>query len=210
MSNNLAGLLTKLDTALGDPSDKTWSSTEKSDLITQSVAQMWPRVKRILDPTVTTIETDAGTYYYDLPEDVLAVSRVDWVDADGNSLGTLPGGTWEVTGDPQLGTGMLHVASAMIDASDGATLVLHAYGAYDVASYLITDDLIPEVIAVCRSKAYHHMIADRVRFEEWLGRQQTTNVSVNELIQAANEAANEAQREKSGNFVFQRPVPGRV
>lgn len=209
MANDLSTLNGKLATQLRDTSGTlVWASTEKDDLITWAVTGLWPRFSRPLDPTVTTVALVAGTYYYALPAGVKAVSRVDYYDANLVEYGPLHGRSWEIAGDAFYGTGKLHVSPAI--AEQGGTVRLNGYGIYDVTTNLIPDILIALVLAKARAEAYRRMGVDRVRFKEWLAKNQTQNVSVNELIHLINEADNEAIRlERSLPRTWQKPVPGR-
>lgn len=208
MANNAATLNTKLATALRDTTYATWTTGELDDLIAWSVARLFGRVSRPLDPTTTTITLVADTFYYSLPAGVLSVSRVDYLDTSGNELGPISGRAWELVGDTLLGTGKLHISPRIV-ASLG-TLRLHGYGRYDVSTNLIADDYVPLVLARARAEAYRRVMSDRERFKTWLARNQTQNVSINEMLQVINEADAEANRLARETHVWQKPVPGRA
>jgi hypothetical protein len=93
LSNTTAILKGVLDTALLDSDNTVWTNAEKTQLITWALAEMWPRVKRVLDPTATAIDIEEGTYFYTLPDGVMAVSSVDFVNDAGDEMGPLMGGT---------------------------------------------------------------------------------------------------------------------
>lgn len=209
--NDLADLNSALDVQLKDTTDVVWTSAEKDELLKQSVHALWPRFSRPLDPTATTITIVADTYYYSLPSGVTAVSRIDLLDADSEDRGPIHGRAWELTGDVLSGSGKLHVGPTYVKGYVGGTLRLHGYGKYDTATNLIPWDFRALVLAQARAEAYRRVAADRVKFEEWLARNQTQNVSVNELVQFINEADAEAQRLRVMTpRTWQKPVEGRV
>lgn len=212
MSNDTATLRGKLTTALrdtdaGDSTD-VWSQTEKNDLLTYALASLYPHLSRELDASATTVTLVSGTYYYSLPAGVMAVSRVDWVDTDSNELGPIGPGSWELVGAPILGTGKIHVSPVIAD--QGGTLRLVGYGRFDLTANYIPDDYVLLLLAVARAEAYRRLAGDRVKYEKWLAKNQTQNVTVNELILFTNEADAEAQRLKRELRVWQKPVPARV
>lgn len=208
MPNDLATLNGKLATALRDTSHAVWATGEKDDLLTYSLAVLFPHLSREILPTSAQITLVADTYFYSLPTGVMAVSRVDWIDTDSNEMGPLAGGSWEVVGSPVLGTGKLHVAPVIVD--QGGTLRLTSYGRFDLTTNLIPDDYVLYLLAVARAEAYRRMAGDRVKFEVWLAKNQKQNVTVNELILLLNEADAEAEKLRRQIRVWQRPVPGRV
>lgn len=209
MPNDLATLNAKLTTQLRDTgATLVWASTEKDDLLDWAVAGLWPRFSRPLDPAAATVALVTDTFFYALPTGVRAVSRVDYVDTNAIEFGPLHGKSWEIAGDAFYGTGKLHVSPAIV--SQGGSLRLNGYGVYDTATNLIPDILVPLVLAKARAEAYRRIGPDRVKFKEWLAKNQVQNVSVNELLQFINEADNEMQRiEHSLPRVWMRPVPGR-
>lgn len=212
MSNNAAGLNAFLDAQLGDTTDTIWPSADKDNVIAWAVAGLWPRISRPFDPeaaaSANKVTLVSGTYFYSLPTGMLAVSRIDWLDTSGNEMGSLGNGSWEVTGGPLASTGKLHVSPAIADT--GGTLRLHGYGRYDVTTNLIPDDYVPLVLATARAELYRRTAGDRVRYQEWMSRQQVQNVSVNELLQFLSDADRDAARERAKYRTWQRPVPGRV
>ncbi len=207
LSNNLAGLNAFLATALRDTAYGTWTTGEMDNLVTWSVARLWPRFSRPIQPGLATIALTDGTYYYTLPSPVLAVSRIDLLDSSGNDMGPISGRAWEITGDIMGGTAQVHIAP-YIAASTG-TLKLHGYARYDTTANLIPDDYVPLVLARARAEAYRRVLADRARFKTWLSRNQTQNVSVNELVLEINEADAEALRLQRELRTWQKPVPAR-
>lgn len=127
--NDLTGLTERLAVALRDPDFETWEPEELQDILTWAVASE-PRLFRALDPTVTTITLTPGTYYYDLPPEVLRLYRVDRVDSSSVERGPLSGSSWEVVGDTDAYSAKLHVHPAI--ASQGGTLRLNGYGRYSL------------------------------------------------------------------------------
>lgn len=207
MANDIDTLLPQLKIALRDTDDATWSDSEKRNLIKWAVTGLWPRISRPLDPTATTVSLVAGTYYYSLPSGVVAVSTIDRVGADGHEYGPMSTGSWTIDGSTLDGTAKLHVSPVIADG--GGTLRLGGYGRYDITTNYILDDHVPLVIAMARAEAYRRMAADREQFKTWLARNQSQNVTINELVMLINEADNEVMRLRSLLKVWQRPVPGR-
>ena len=210
MSNLTATLKGYLDTALADTADSVWGATEKTNVLTWALANLWPRCKRPLDPTAYTVTLVDGTYRYTLDSDILLLSRVDLIDSSSNELGPIMDGSWEVIGDAMAGTAKLHVSPTVNDNFAGGTLQLNGYGRYDGATNLIPDDLIPLVLATARAELLRRTVNDRARFKDWQARAQQQNSSVNELVQMLNDADQEASILRQRNFTFQKPVPGRV
>ena len=208
MANDLAGLNAFLDAQLNDAANTVWPSADKDNVITWAVAGLYPHISRVIDPSTATIDLTPGTYFYTLPTGVLNVSRVEYINTAGDEVGSLANGSWELVGDPLLGTHLLHVSPSITDA-DG-TLRVHGYGRYNVTTNLIPDEYVPLVLAMARAELYRRTAGDRVRYQEWMSRQQVQNVSVNELMQFVNEADREAARLRSQYRTWQRPVPGRV
>lgn len=208
MANNLATLNNKLATALRDESYDTWASAELDDLLKWSVATLWPRFSRPLDPTTTTVTLVDGTLYYSLPSGVMNISRCDLLNASDEYVGPVYGGAWEIVGDVYTGAGKLHVGEEV--PSGGGKLQLHGYGRYDTASNAVPDDFVPLVLAKARAEAYRRIAADRERFKNWLARNQSQNVTVNELLLMINEADRDALQHERRLQVFQKPVQGRV
>jgi hypothetical protein len=216
MTNNAAGLHDYLVTALRDTTYATWATDEMDDLIRWSVRRLFPRFARPFDGTSASasgVTLTALTYSYALPTDMLAVSRIDLYNSDGELLGPVDGHTWEVTGYALNGAGKLHISPQIVDNYVGGSVRCHGYGAYSLstaASY-ITDDFVPLVLARARAEAYRRVGADRERFKAWLARNQSQNVSINELLQMINEADNEVLRlERDTARTYMKPMAGRV
>lgn len=209
MANDLATLAGYLDTMLNDSSNVAWGNTEKEELITWAVAELYPRVKRILDPSSSTISLAADTYLYSLPTGCLAVSKLFLLNDDGDEVGFVSGDAWELTGDPLKATGQIHISPILVSLNESGTLRVYGYGRYDVTTNLILDEHVQLVLAHARHEAYRRLVGDRARFKAWLSRQQTQNVSVNEAIQIVNEAENQYERLRSGAITFMKPMPGR-
>jgi len=209
MVNDLVALNASLDLALNDAADTVWTSAEKNEIINWAVDSLWPRVSRPLDPDSTAIALDDDVFFYPLPSDVMAVSRVDWLEEDGyTEHGQLSNGSWSVEGNVYDSTGVLRVDPYIV--AQGGVLRLYGYARYDTVNYLLPRQFIPEVLAVARAEAYRRLVGDRARFKAWLSRQQTQNTSVNELTQLVNDADGEARRLRVLNKVWMRPVPGRA
>lgn len=215
MSNNAAGLNGFIDTALREKVvDDTWTSAEKDNVIAWAVARLWPRFAKIGDPTVDYVAMTSGTYFYNAPSGVKAISRLDVWDAQPGSanatqLMSVNGRNWETVGDPYTGTMKIHLQPQI--PVTGQYLGVIGYSQYDVASNLIPDALVPLVLAMARHELYRRLAADRQRFKDWLTRNQDQNVSINELMQLINEA------EAESNALWRtieptpmKPVPGRV
>lgn len=208
MANDLATLTTKLSTALRDTTNAVWTAPELQDLLTWSLARLYPHISQRLDPTSTTITLVGTTYFYALPAGVLDVSRVDWVDTSGNELGPVGPGSWEIVGEPILATGKLHISPVI--AQSGGTLRLNGYARFNLSSALMPDDYVQLLLALARAEAYRRVAADREQFKAWLSRNAGQNVTINELILLINEADSEADRLRRQQRVWQKPVPGKV
>lgn len=208
MTNNLAYFNARLATALRDTAYETWDTDEIDDLATWAVRSLYPRYSRPLDPTTATVTLVTLTYYYDLPTGCIAVTRVDRVTTDSDEAGPIHGRAWEVVGDVLNDTGQIHVSPTIVELL--GTLRLRGFGRYDATANYAPDDLVPLVLAKARAEAYRRVAADRERFKAWLSRNQTQNVSLNELMQMINEADNEILRlERATPRTWQGPVPGR-
>lgn len=81
MANDLATLRGYLDTALDDIAHAAWGQTEKENLITWAVADLYPRFVRVLDPTTTIVDLVDDTYFYSVPSGVVEVNRVERFEA---------------------------------------------------------------------------------------------------------------------------------
>jgi len=204
-ANDLADLNSRFTVALKDAGHTIWPTAEKDEILQQSVRQLWPRFSRPLDP-LSTVFLEVDEAYYDLPNGTRAVSRIDLIDPNGGNLGAIPGRSWEVLGDLNKDTGQLHINPALVRADH--SLYVTGYGVYDTSANLIPDEFAPLVLARARAEAYRRIAVERVRFKEWLARNQTQNVSVNELTQFINEADAEANRLVATTpRTWQKPVP---
>lgn len=218
-----------LETALRDTANDVWSETELTNIIDWRIAALYPRNVRQLDARSATYNLPLVQYdyHYTIPTSMVLLNRVDlWYDAvtsssavDGNDewLGPLDGSLWEVVGDIEAGTATCHVSPQIVDeyapmAASGAAwnIRLVGYGRYDGTTNLITDRLVPLILAEARAEAYRRVAADRSKFEEWLTRNQQSNVSVNELFTFIQEAQHEADRLRGDAFVWKMPVQGRI
>jgi hypothetical protein len=205
----LAYLNAALTTELSDSSHLTWSSAEKDQAINEVVADLYPRVSRVLDPDSVAVALDDNVYFYPLPYYVMNVSRVDWLNEDDfDEYGELENGLWSFEGDPDEGTATLRVDPFIV--AQGGVLRCYAYARYDTASNPIPMQYVSEVLARAKVKLLRSIATDRSRFTAWLSRDQGQNVSVNELLQQIRESDQEADRLESKHKVWQRPVPGRA
>lgn len=212
MANDIAGLSAALSQQLRDVDHVAWNSVEKDDLIRWSVANLYPRYARPLDPSLAAQEVTlvADTYFYALPTGMIEVTRLDLLDPDDNEEGTLDGQAWRQDGDPVAGGLKLFVSPRIVD-NLGGTVRVHGFARFDTTTNLIPDDYVPLVLANARAEAYRRMGGDRARFENWKARDQRQNVSVNELYSLITEAESEAMRvDRSTPNTWRRPVPGRL
>jgi len=208
MTNNLATLNAALSVALRDTAYATWTSAEMNDLLTWSVAQLYPTHSRAVDPATTAITLVADTYTYTIPVSMQGISDVWVFDSSGNLITELDGRAWFVEGDIVLDQ-TIRISQATVDAYAGGSIQLHGYDKYDLATNYPRDEMVPLVLARGRSEAYRRVGADRERFKVWLTRNQNQNVSVNELLQFIREAEGQTQLLAHQGRVIQRPVAGR-
>lgn len=211
MPNSLATLRGYLETQLRDSAAPlVWSQTEKENLLTWATAGLYPRIARPIDPSAAAakITMVANTYYYSMPTGMLEAFRIDWVAADDTENGPISGAAWEIVGDAIGGAAKIHVSPRLIEAGD--TLRVHGYGRYDLTTNYPPDDYVPLILAKARAEAVRRVLADRERFKTWLSRNQSQNVSVNELLQMVNEADNEALRLQRQYRTPRKPVRGRI
>lgn len=215
MSNDLSTLNSKLATALRDPTHVTWASTEVDDLVTWAVAQLYPRYRRANDPTTSTIalvpipgDGTPVTYVYALPAGVRDVYRIDQIDPNGFYIGEVGHLAWELTGDYDAGNVQLRLGQRPMEIN--GTIQVYGWIPYDTTSNFIPDRLVDVVLQIARAEAYRRMGADREQFTAWLSRNQTQNVTVNELVEMIREAQNQAINAwKMTARTMPPPVPGR-
>jgi hypothetical protein len=212
VANDSDTLVEKLLVALRDPEQATWNAQdpdELSDIIVWSVASMYPHLARQLDPSdpgsQVTLVTDQT--FYPIPAAFLEVYRLDRLDEDDNEAGPVADGTWEIVGSLIDGLGQLHVATSVVNQL--GTLRLYGFGRYDDDN-AVPDDYVPIVLARARAEAFRRVVSNRERFTAWLVRNQTQNISVNELLQMVNEADAEAERLYRRFRTARQPVPGRL
>lgn len=210
MANDLATLSSKLATALGDTDHETWNSTEKDDLVTWAVADLYPTFARGLDPESTTVTLVAEDYFYPLPSGVMEVSSVDIVTEDSEEAGKVGQGAWSVMG-PEWGAQKIRLAPVIVDTYAGGTIRLHGFGVYDTSTNLIPDHLVPLVIAIARAEAYRRVGGQRARFEQWQNASHEQDVTVNELLSLTQEAVADEERLRARlKRSVRRPVPARL
>jgi len=210
MANDTATLVTAVSSALRDTNNATWTTDDLDPLVGRAIASLFPRVQRPLIPASYTTTLVTLTYYYDISADIRSVSRLDIVDSDGNELGPLTPGTWEIAGDIRAGSGKLHLDPSIVEAWVGGTVRYNGYGRYDGTTNLIPDDYVAYVVAHARAAAFEWLTADRVRFRQYLGADQTTNTSSNELYQLVSSAKRDVAEERSHIFTLRKPMPGRI
>lgn len=204
MANDLAGLTTKLETALRDPSNATWAEAELQDLLTWSCASIWPKVARRIREIVTLADDDDQYTLSTLAE----VNRVDLLDEDDLLEQVIPGGAWEFWGDGEGVGDTLYINP--VYAFTGKTLRVHGYGPYDLVTNLPEDRHVPLILAKARVEAARREIARRQASKNWQTLNQVQNISVNELVLMVNEADAEAQRLEASIKTWRRPKPARV
>ncbi len=208
MSNNAAGLRTLLQYAVKDTADATWSSTEKDNSILASVRGLYPR---LLFPLVSQDYTETlvdGTYFYVLDPAIVALSRVDYVDANGQEAGPLDGSVWDIDGNLQNGPAYIKIAPTI--AALGGSVRYVGYGKYDVVTNLIPDELVPLVIATSQAELQETLLSDRARFVNWQTNSAPLNVTVNELVQQIESARRRRDQLWARNMTWRKPVEARV
>ena len=213
MANDLETMRRRLGDKLHDTEDEVWSAGEKDELLTWAVRRLNQRLLRPLDPEaaaqqITLVDED---YFYAIDAGITHISRVDFLDSDGDDFGEVEG--WEVVGDMVGGTAKLHVSDRLV--RQGGTLRIIGYGRYTLPleeasqATAIPDDYVPLVLNTCTAEAYNRMLSDRVKFRQWQNANQTQNVSINELIQMVNQAERARDDEMLTFRTWQKPVPGR-
>lgn len=205
MANDLATLTTKLSTQLRDTTHAVWAEAEKNDLLTWAIAGLDLERPRYVRESVTLADDDDQ---YSLTA-CLSVHRVDLLDENSQLIMPLPGGTWELWGDGQ-SLGTLYINPSY--ARTGWFLRVHGYAAFDltVAANYPPDRMVPLVLAVARGEALRRQINERANFKDWTTINQTSNTSVNELVQMVNEADSEASRLRRELRIIHKPKPARV
>ena len=214
MANDLETMRRRLGDKLHDTDDEVWSAGEKDELLTWAVRRLNQRLLRPLDPESSTqqITLVSEDYFYAIDAGITHISRVDLLDSDGDDFGEVEG--WEVVGDMVGGTAKLHVSKRIVDA--GGTLRIVGYGRYTLPTEessqasAIPDDYVLLVLNTATAEAYNRMLSDRVKFRQWQNTNQTQNVSINELIQMANQAERQRDDEWLTFRTWQKPVPGRI
>lgn len=207
-TNTLATLQWDLATALRDTAFKVWTSQEMANILTQAAAGAWPHLSRELDPSLAgqQITLVSGTYFYALPAGMISLSRVDYIDGNGNEMGPLKPGSWFTEGDLLAGA-KLHVSPGVV--LSGGTLRLLGYARYDLATNLVPDDYVPLLLAMAREQAYRRALGNRSQTTVFLANAQQQNITVNEIVLLLNDAKQEVQLERNRVRKWQRPVPAR-
>lgn len=208
MPNNLATLNAKLTTQLRDTSHVVWATTEKDDLVTWAVADLYPRYAVGMDPETSTVTLVANDYFYPLPTGMVEVTSVDLVDTSSIERGRLDNGTWNLVGDPW-GTQKIRVSPSIVEI--GGTLRLHGWGRYDTSTNLIPDHLVPLALAIARLEAYNRVAGEAGRFEQYQAADPTQQASINQLLTLVDSAENDVRRLRATLMPSKRmPVPGRL
>ena len=206
MANDLATLRVRLALALRDDAFAVWTSTELGDILTSASAQLYPRVAVPMAVPIYPLVDDEEDYA--LPAGILEISRIDLaLVADDTLLMPLPGGTWEIAGDPMGSTGRLFVNRSYSRVDH--YLIVHGYGSYDLTTTLPPDIYVPFVLATARAEALRVMVPKRAAFEKWMTINQKSNVSVNEISGMISQAENEAERQRARMKTWRKPKPAR-
>lgn len=205
MPNDLATVRAKLDTQLNDTGHTVWAQAEKEDVLKQVISYLDLERPRVVRESVTLVD---DTDQYSLTT-LVQVHRVDLLDEDDQLLMPLPSGTWELWGDGQAGlTATLYINPAY--ARTGWTLRVHGYGQFDLTTNYPPDRMVPIILAMARAELLRRQISRRADFKNWSTINQTSNSSVNELLQMLNEADAEANRLRRENRMIHKPKPARV
>lgn len=208
MANDLGTLSGLLATKLSDEDHKAWASTEKDELIIRAVGGLYPRYVRPMHEPIWPVSTEIEDY--PLPAGMIEVTRVDTGEvATDTLLDHMPEGTWEIQGDPNVGTGVLHINRHYL--LDDYYLILHGFGRYDLTANLIPDDLVALVLEKATSEAWRRALGERMRFKQWAAGSQVENVSVNEMVSIIATSDRRVDQLMSMYPRTQRkPVPARV
>jgi hypothetical protein len=204
VANDLGALNTRLATALRDPANKTWTTDELDNLLTNACARMWPTVARRVRESVTLVDDQDQ---YDLTY-LVEVNRVDVLDSTGEIVRVLSGGTWEYWGDQETPGGTLFINRQF--ASTGYTLRVHGFGQYDLQENFPADRHVPYLLALARAEACRREIARRANFTQAQAMNQVQNISVNEMVLMVNEADAECRTLKAELKTWRRPSPAHV
>lgn len=207
--NNAATLTWDLALALRDTTFSVWDSREMERLVIWAAAGAWPHLSREFDPSLSAniITLVKGTYFYAMPANMLAVSRIDFVDTNGNELGPLQPGAWDTEGDLLGGAAKLHIAPGIV--MTGGTLRVQGYGRYDLTTNYPIDDYVPLILAMAREEALRRMVSNRAQSTQWLATAQPQNMTVNEIVLMLNEAKQDVQVLRNRYRKWFRPVPAR-
>ena len=215
MANDKETMRARLRTQVFDVDDDTWNAGEKDDVLLWAVRRLNQRLNRPLDPEAATqkITLVADDYFYSIDTGITNISKVEFLDTDSDELGELQAG-WEIVGDLVAGNAKMHVAPSIVE--QGGYLRLTAYGRYELATQgssqttAIPDDYVTLVLALATAKLYRGLVGDRARFEQWQVKDQTQNISVNELMQMVSNADRQADDEWAALKRWQKPVVGRI
>lgn len=204
MPNNLATLSLQLSIKLRDTDHSVWNSTEKDDLVTWATDMLFQDRPRAVQEIVVLADND-DQYTLATVQDVF---RIDILDSDDKMLMPLPRGTWELWGDSQSPSQTLYVNPRY--AKTDWTLRVHGYAPYDLTTNFPPNREVPLILAEAAAEATRRVIHDRARFEQWAHSNQIANISVNELIQMANEFEREAELLRNRLRIIHKPKPGRM
>jgi hypothetical protein len=213
VANTLAVLRGKLDTQLNDTAHDAWDQTEKEELITQAVNNLYPRFARPFSTAIYPLTAD--TENYAVPAGMMEVHRVEVGEVATDLLvRVLDGGTWYTYNNALTDELEIFVNARYSDADH--YYILHGIGRYTLTSgstpdQLIPDALVPMVLADARSEAYRRIVGQRARFEQWQAASHEQDVTVNELLALTQEAQANAERVRARlPRTVRRPVPGRL
>jgi hypothetical protein len=217
MANDKETMRQRLRDALFDIEDETWNAGEKDDLLGMAVRRLSRRLSRPIDPTASSSVSDVtlatGDYHYAIDSANTRIDKVLYINTSSDYIGYLASG-WEVYGDLDAGTGVLHVSPQVVE--QGGTLRLVGAGRYTLPALgasqatAILDDHVPLVLAWAQEGAWRRLLSDRARFRQWQTSNQVQNVSVNEIVQMIQDAARQADEEWALLRKWQQPVLGRV
>ena len=210
MANDLATLRGKLDVQLSDSDNATWTQAEKNELITEAVANLYPRFARPFAYPIWPLTADRENY--NAPTGMLEVYRIEVGEVATDLLvRVLDNGTWYTYDDPLTGSLKLFINGRYSDPD--YYYIVHGVGRYDLATAAnyIPDDLVSMVLATARAEAYRRVAGQRARFLQWQAKSHQQDVTVNELLALTQEAQADAERLRARlPRTARRPVPGRM
>jgi hypothetical protein len=208
-ANDLADLHSKLEIALRDTTNLTWSDAEIDTALTWAAARMWPRIAKRVRETKD-LTTDEDQYTLTTVQEINRIDLIDGLAASTTALVLYPlsAGTWEYWGDNEVLGGTLYVNPRY--ASTGKSLRIHGWAPYDLVTNLPRERHAQLILAMATSTLAKRELARRYAFKEWQTVNQVQNISVSELIMMVNDAeAREAELFRQLK-TWRRPVPAHV